>query len=495
LTISYSRLFKLLVERGIKKMELKDATGIGTSTLAKLSRNQPVAIEVLVKICSVLNCNIGDIMDVVPDKMDAIKDIYIKILRDELIPAVGCTEPSAIAFVAAKAAQALGAFPEAAVIEVSGSVVKNAKSVVVPNTGGLKGIRPAVAAGFVLGHPERELEVLSDISGEQIAQIAEYAASRSIDVRLSGSGSDLYISVTALAGEDTARVVVEDGHTRVILIEKNGDILYKSDATADAESIAQYHSLNIEDIVRFADMADLEQLRPVLTRQIEYNYAISLEGLNNDWGANVGKSMLTAFGGDIKIRAAAAAAAGSDARMSGCDMPVIILSGSGNQGIAASVPVIVYARELNCPEDLLHRALIVANLSAIHQKTGIGKLSAFCGAVSACCGAAAGVAYLLGGDYEAIAHTIVNTLASVSGIVCDGAKPSCAAKIGMAFMAGILGFTMFADENRQFYGGDGIVAKGVDNTISNVGRMASRGMRETDREILRIMTDSVSTAN
>jgi L-cysteine desulfidase len=247
--------------------------------------------------------------------------------------------------------------------------------------------------------------------------------------------------------------------------------------------------LTIADIVDFAKNADIGRLKPLIQRQIEYNYAIASEGLNNDWGANVGSSIQNAFGDHVMFRAVAAAAAGSDARMSGCDLPVVIISGSGNQGITASVPVVEYARAFDLPEETLYRSVILSDLVTIHQKTGIGKLSAFCGAVSAGCGAAAGIAFLMGGDYDIISHTIVNTLAVISGMVCDGAKPSCAGKIAAAVHTGILGYSMYANDKMQFYGGDGIVRRGVDNTIANVGRVASRGMRETDREILRIMQE------
>jgi L-cysteine desulfidase/DNA-binding Xre family transcriptional regulator len=490
-TISYNKLFKLLIDRGIRKKDLKEAAGIGSATMAKLSRNQPVALEVLVKICAHMGCNIGDIADVVTDKKDGKADTYTRILTEELIPAIGCTEPSAIAFVAARAAEVLGSTPERGLIEVSGNIVKNTKSVVVPNTGGLKGIRTAAAAGFLSASAARGLEILSELTPEQREEITPYINSHELELVLADVEKLLYIAITAYCGDEYARVVVEDGHTRVTWIEKNGKLIFELDEDAPQEQSApDYSLLDIEDIVHFADTADLVELRPLLARQVEYNYAIAMEGLEHDWGANVGRALLLAFGDDIKIRAAAAAAAGSDARMSGCEMPVIVLSGSGNQGIAASVPVIVYAREMNSTEDELYRALIVADLVTVHQKTGIGKLSAFCGAVSACCGAAAGVSYLQGGDYEAIAHTIVNTLATVSGIVCDGAKPSCAAKIAVSFMAGLLGNSMFTEGNWQFFGGDGILTKGVDNTIANVGQLASCGMRETDREILKIISEN-----
>jgi len=491
LTISYNKLFKLLIDRGIKKMELKEATGMGTATLAKLSRNQPVAIEVLVKICAFLDCDIGDVMQVLPEKQSLIDEAYCRILKENLIPAVGCTEPSAIAYAASKVRETLGAVPETVIVEVSGNIVKNAKSAVVPNTGGMKGIRVAAAAGIIAGDPALGLEVLSVLDTDQRLEIISFIEECSISIALSEIDMPLYISVYAEAAGESARVTIEGNHINITLIEKNHQIIYSIEHKPNENAISpDYHLLDMENIFRFAVTTDLAALKPILDRQIEYNYAIAQEGLTGDWGANVGRALLMTFGNDIKIRAAAASAAGSDARMSGSDLPVVILSGSGNQGIAASVPVIIYAKEMNCSDDELYRALILSDLTAIHQKTSIGTLSAFCGAVSASCAAAAGVTFLKGGDYEAVAHTIVNALASVSGIVCDGAKPSCAAKIAVAFFAGLLGEGMFAEGNWQFFGGDGILAKGVDNTIANVGRLASDGMRETDREILRIMTEA-----
>jgi L-cysteine desulfidase len=491
MVINYNKLFKMLGDRGMKKMELKDVTGIGSATLAKLSRNQPVAMEVMVKICSALNCNIGDVMDIVPDKMDSVAMCYTQILKEELLPSVGCTEPSAIAFAAAKAREILGAMPDRCVVELSGNMYKNTKSVVVPNTGGMKGIYTAVAAGLVVGEAESGLEVLANITEDKRAELIDCVEKEHyIEVVIREQVGVLYVSVNAFISGESARVTIDGGHLNIVSIEKNGGVIFETEREEELKSQPQYYLLNIEDIVQFANTVDLSELRPLLERQVAYNRAIADEGLAGDWGANVGKSILAAFGNSLQFRAAAAAAAGCDARMSGCGMPVIIMAGSGNQGLAVSVPVITYADEIKCSQDELHRALIVANLATVHQKASIGKLSAFCGAVSAGCAAAAGVAYLLGGDYEIIAHTIVNALAIVSGIVCDGAKPSCAGKIGIAVMTGLLGYNLFAEMNRQFYGGDGILSPGVDKTISNVGYMASRGMRETDAEILKIMTEN-----
>lgn len=418
---------------------------------------------------------------------DAINNTYIKILKEELVPAQGCTEPVALAYCAAVARKTLGSIPKKCVVQVSGNIIKNVKSVIVPNTGGLTGISASVSAGIVAGDESAVLEVLKRIPPEKAPLIAQYMKEADITVRLACGCPNFYIDITVFGENDTARAVISNYHTNIVLVERNGEVLSKAGVVSDESmGLTDRHVLNVADIIEFADTTDLSQLEFVLKRQIAFNSAISREGLNGNWGANVGKTLLNSYGSDIRIRAKAAAAAGSDARMSGCELPVIIVSGSGNQGMAASLPVIEYARELGSGEEKLLRALIVSNLITIHQKTGIGRLSAFCGAVSAGCGAASGIAYLCGGRYEEISHTIVNALAIVSGMVCDGAKPSCAAKIAAAVDAGIFGYELFKNGN-QFWGGDGIVTKGVDNTIANVGRMAREGMRETDVEILKIM--------
>jgi L-cysteine desulfidase len=353
----------------------------------------------------------------------------------------------------------------------------------------MKGIRAAAAAGIVAGRPDLDLEVLRDITPADMDRIADYLKQRKIDVVHRDDGELLYVAATLYGGGGSARVTLKGGHLSVSSIEKDGRVIFSNPEAAETETNDQRNLLNIADIVDFAKNADISELKPLIKRQIEYNYAISREGLKNDWGANVGSSIQNAFGDHVMFRAVAAAAAGSDARMSGCDLPVVIISGSGNQGITASVPVVEYASAFNAAEDMLYRSVILSDLVTIQQKTGIGKLSAFCGAVSAGCGAAAGIAFLMGGDFDVVSHTIVNTLAIISGIVCDGAKPSCAGKIAAAVHTGMLGYYMYANDNMQFYGGDGIVRRGADNTIANVGRVASRGMRETDREILRIMQE------
>ena len=421
------------------------------------------------------------------NQLDKKYNEYIKILKEELIPATGCTEPIALAYASAKAREVLGVLPEKCMVEVSGNIIKNVKSVIVPNTNGLKGIEAAVAAGITIGNPSKMLEVLSDVSDADKPKIAEYRANHEISVVPYEGDTVFYIAVTLFAGASSAKVVLENYHTNIVLIEKDGQTLFKVGAkNANKVDVTDRSLLNVRDIVDFADTVELSEIEDIIGRQIEYNTAIATEGLRSDWGASIGKTLLGTLGADINVRARAIAAAGSDARMGGCEMPVIILSGSGNQSLTASLPVIEFASELEVSHEKLIRAVALSDLIAIHQKTSIGRLSAFCGAISAGCAAGAGIAYLSGGDYEAVSHTVVNALAVVSGIVCDGAKASCAAKIAMAVDAGILGFNMYKS-GQQFYSGDGIITKGVDNTIANVGRMASKGMRETDKEILDIM--------
>lgn len=413
---------------------------------------------------------------------------YVEILREELIPAMGCTEPIAIALAAAKARQALGMLPETCRVEVSGNIIKNVKAVTVPNTGGLKGIEAAAAAGVVAGRPELELEVLSQVTSEEIAAIGAFLENHEIRVLPMQGDRVFYINVTLLAGGHSACCEIMDYHTNITRIQRDEQVLVQKAPEAGGEQEQTDRSvLSIEEIIRFADCLDLQDVEEVLGRQIEYNSAISEQGLQGGWGAEVGRTLLTVYGDNVAIRAKAAAAAGSDARMSGCELPVVIVSGSGNQGMTASLPVITYARDRGASREELLRALAVADLVTIHQKTGIGRLSAFCGAVSAGCGAAAGVAYLLGGRYDVIAHTIANTLAICAGMICDGAKPSCAAKIAAAVDAGLLGYEMYMHGGHEFIGGEGIIQKGVENTIDNVGRLAREGMRKTDQEILDIM--------
>ena len=413
---------------------------------------------------------------------------YVEILKRELVPARGCTEPTALALCAAKAREVLGELPKRMEVTASGNIIKNVKSVIVPNTNGQKGIEAAVAIGALAGHSELELEVLRNVTKKQKENFLEYLHDTEITVKQADNDLLLDITVKAYGHNTVATVRIADSHANVVDIEKDGNVLLERKVErVEDEDAPDYSLLTIEKIYDFAVTADIADVKETLDRQIEYNTAISDEGLRGDYGANIGSVLLKSFGKDIITRAKARAAAGSDARMNGCELPVIINSGSGNQGMTVSLPLIEYANELEIDADKLYRALIISNLSAIHLKSGIGCLSAYCGAVSAGAAAGAGIAYLRGGNYKHIAHTLVNALAITSGIVCDGAKASCAAKISTAVDAGILGYEMYL-QGQQFYRGDGIVSAGVENTIKNIGRLGRDGMRETDREILDIMT-------
>ena len=413
---------------------------------------------------------------------------YLDILKEELIPAMGCTEPIAVAYAAARAREVLGHQPDRVLIEVSDNILKNVKSVVVPNTGNLRGIEASAAAGIVAGNAAKMLEVISSVDDQGRKDIQAFLKNKEVKVSKSKSDLTFDLVITVFSEKSKASVQISHFHTNIVLITKDDEIVYQNQDCIEMDTSKQTDRsiLNVKDILDFAESVELSDVEDLLQRQIEFNMNIAAEGLKGDWGANIGSVLLDTWGNDIKVRAKALAAAGSDARMSGCELPVVIVSGSGNQGITASVPVIAYAKELGVEKEILYRALVVSNLVTIHQKTGIGRLSAYCGVVSAGVGAGAGIAWLHGGRIEEVAHTIVNALAIVSGIICDGAKPSCAAKIATSIEAGLLGFQMF-QKGQQFYDGEGIVKKGVENTLVNVGRLGRDGMRETDKEIIRIM--------
>ena len=416
---------------------------------------------------------------------------YLKILQEELVPATGCTEPIAIAYGAAKARELLGMLPESVLVEASGNIIKNVKSVVVPNTDCLKGIEAAAAAGIVAGQSDKILEVISEVTPAQRAEIRAYLADHPIVVKPAEGDKVFDILITLRAENNHVKLRISDYHTHIVYIEKNGEVLFQSgEVLSDSarDMLTDRSCLSVEGVLDFASTCNLEDVRALIERQIDYNYAIAEEGMRHSWGANIGSVLKEHYGVGIYSRARYMAAAGSDARMSGCEMPVIIVSGSGNQGITASVPVVEYAKELNVSRDQMVRAVLLSDLLTIHLKTGIGRLSAYCGAVSAGCSAGAAIAYLHGGGFREIAHTLVNSLAIVSGMICDGAKASCAAKISAAVDAGLVGYSMFRS-GQQFRGGDGIVTKGVEETIRNIGRLGRLGMRETDREIIRIMTN------
>lgn len=413
---------------------------------------------------------------------------YIDILKEELVCAMGCTEPIAVAYAAALARKVLGRIPERVRVKASSNIIKNVKSVVVPNTGGARGISAAAAAGIIAGDADQELRVLAFISPEEITQMKDFLEHTEILVTPSDKEYIFHIEVSLEAEGHHSKVEIAGFHTNVIHVEVDGKTLQAHDYEEQSNHYKTDRSLlSIEDIITFADQVDLALLEELLQRQIDCNMAIAREALGGDYGANIGKILLESYGDDVFNKAKAYAAAGSDGRMNGCELPVVINSGSGNQGLTASLPVVIYAEELGSSQEELYRALVVSNLVTIHLKTGIGRLSAYCGATSAGCGAAAGISYLHGGRYEDVAHTIVNAVAINSGMICDGAKASCAAKIASAVEAGLLGYQM-QRSGQQFYDGDGIVVKGVENTIRNVGALASIGMRETDKTIIELMT-------
>lgn len=416
---------------------------------------------------------------------DNIYQIYVQILKEELVTAMGCTEPIAISYAAAKARAVLGELPEKVVVKASGSIIKNVKSVVVPNTGGLRGIEAAAAAGIVCGNENKKLEVLSEIESEDIERIKGYLGQADIKVEYQETGRTFDLSVCVYKEHSQACVRITDYHTNIVQIEKNWEFI-RDDLKDEKIEKANRDVLSMENIWEFVRCADIEDVKETLDKQIECNMKIAREGIRGNYGTNIGSILLKMEGDSVQVRAKAMAAAGSDARMNGCGLPVVINSGSGNQGITCSVPVLVYGESLNCDIEKIYRALLLSNLTAIYIKAGIGTLSAYCGAVSAGAAAGAGIAYLHGGGYEEIKHTVVNALAIVSGIVCDGAKASCAAKIASSVEAGIVGYYMYLNE-QEFCAGEGIVAEGIDRTIENIGILGKEGMKETNKKIIEMM--------
>ncbi len=428
-----------------------------------------------------------------------IKEVYTEILKEQLIPAMGCTEPVSVAYGAARMRALLGDIPEQMYVQVSRNIIKNAKSVIVPHTGGLKGIEAAAAAGVIAGDETLELDVLSSTQPQQYEQITAYLKKDVIRVEPLATDILFDMIITGVSDGHRASVRISGHHTFITYLEKDGEILLDRRKEAGEEVVseepaeAENSALTVVDILDYVREVPLEEIREVIERQIGYNTAIAEEGLRGDYGANIGKVLLKSSGPDpsIRIRAKAMAAAGSDARMGGCEMPVIIVCGSGNQGITASLPVVEYAKAYEISDEQLIRAVALSDLMAVHVKEGIGTLSAFCGAVCSGCSAGAGIAYLLGGDDKLICHTFVNALAIVSGMICDGAKPSCAAKIAASVDAGILGYEM-AVEGQEFYSGEGIVTKGIEGNIKNIGRLGRIGMKQTDEEIMNIMFNQSS---
>lgn len=415
---------------------------------------------------------------------------YINVLHRELVPALGCTEPIAIAYAAAKVREVLGCFPEHLEIRCSGNIIKNVKAVVVPNSNGLRGVEAAAVLGAVGGNAERKLEVLEEITSEHISRTQELLKQNYCTCSLQQEVANLYIVAIASSSEHTASVTIINRHTFITEIQKDGEILYQHDLVDDTASVDWSH-WNVKEILEFANHVNLNSVKDVIERQIELNSAIADEGLNSGYGAQIGRTILKVYGNDVKVRARARAAAGSDARMGGCSLPVVINSGSGNQGMTVSLPVIEFAKEWKVSEETLYRALILSNLISVYHKHFIGSLSAFCGAVTAACGCGSAITYLSGGGYKEIARTIVNTVANVGGIVCDGAKASCAAKIASAVDAAILGHCL-SMEGLSFQPGEGIIQESLDETIKSVGYIGRVGMKETDLDILKIMMNHVT---
>ncbi len=419
------------------------------------------------------------------NKEDSLYSIYVQILKEELVMAMGCTEPIAISYACAKATQVLDHLPDRIVVKASGSIIKNVKSVIVPHTNGLKGIEVAAAAGALYGDADAKLEVLSSATREQIEELPEYVQNTNITVQHIEQGHVFDLEIHVYYEQEHASVRIVDTHTNIVQIEKNWQVIFE-DKTTSLELKADHSALIMKQIWDFSQTVDIEDVKEILDRQIACNMVIANEGIHNSYGANIGHVILNMDSDCVKTRAKAYAAAGSDARMNGCELPVVINSGSGNQGITCCVPVVVYAKELDCTQKQLYRALVLSNLTAIYIKTGIGTLSAFCGAVSSGAAAGAGIAYLHNGTYKEIQHTIVNALAILSGTICDGAKASCAAKIASSVDAGIMGYYMYKNK-QQFYAGDGIVAHSVDETIQNIGTLGSQGMLQTNDKIIEMM--------
>ncbi|MBR3711484.1 MAG: serine dehydratase subunit alpha family protein [Bacteroidales bacterium] len=422
------------------------------------------------------------------DKSDCCYQSYLAILKEELVPAMGCTEPICLAYAAAKAREVLGSMPKRVEIKASGNIIKNVKSVIVPNTKGMKGLKASVAAGIVAGNPEKALEVIAEVTPEQKKEISKFLDDTLMTIVPLNVIAQLDVTVNLYDGNQSASVRIAGHHTNIVKIEKNEEVLFDSGYEADANAkLTDRKCLNMKQIYDFANTVDIEDLKPIIVPQMECNKAIAMEGLKNNWGANVGSTILR-VGNDIRQKAKAWAAAGSDARMSGCEMPVIINSGSGNQGMTVSLPILAFAEEFNVDEERTIRAVTLSNLVAIHQKTGIGRLSAYCGAVSAGCAAGCGIAFLFRHSLEVVEHTLENALGMAAGIVCDGAKPSCAGKIALAVEAGLLGFEM-SKHGDNLLGGDGIIGKDVEETIDHIGCLGRLGMKETDVEILKIMVE------
>ena len=424
---------------------------------------------------------------------NAKKEKYVQILKEELVPALGCTEPIAIAYTAANLRKIMGGIPDEILIESSGNIIKNAKSVIVPNTGGMKGMEASALIGLIGGNADKGLEVLADVTEEHVKLAHDYLAKSCTKLKLMDTPASLHIRITGKLNGDTGIAELIHQHTNIVLLKKNDEIIFEKPFSLEssAGALTDRSCLNVKDILEFADTVPVDDVSPIIMRQVEYNMRVSEDGLKSSYGIETGKNILkyNQKKGDnfsVKVQAEGEVAAASDARMCGCSYPVITNSGSGNQGLAVSVPVVVYARENKISEEKLIRCLIVSNLLAIHQKTGIGRLSAYCGAVTAGAACAAAITYMKGGSYEQVCGTIANTLGVVSGILCDGAKQSCAAKIASALDSALFAHELAMDGD-FFAGGDGVVKDDIEKTIAGIGVVAAQGMRKTDEVVLQVM--------
>ncbi len=418
------------------------------------------------------------------ERTEAKYQAYLNILKEELVPAGGCTEPIAIAYTAATARRTLGVMPERMVVHASGNLIKNAMGVYIPNGGNLRGVNAAAVMGVVGGDPDRKLEVLLDMPEGVLEKATALLEGDFCKLHVMHDGAPLHLIVEVFSGEHSALVELKNSHTHIVRIEKDGEVIFRAENEGEAQDGMTDHScLSVAGILDFAETCALEDIQPVLQRQIDCNMKIAEEGLRNEWGVNVGK-LYNKHGKLLQAYAAAA----SDARMSGCTLPVVIVSGSGNQGATASLPVVIYAREHGIDAERVFRALALSNLLAVHIKTGIGRLSAYCGVVCAATGSGCALTYLAGGTLEQIEMTLTNSLATASGMVCDGAKPSCAAKIATCLESAIMAHNL-AMEGRAFQGGEGIVKNSVEETVAAVGCVANQGMRVTDEVILDLMTE------
>ncbi len=418
-----------------------------------------------------------------------IENDFLAILGEELIPAMGCTEPIALAFAAAKAKEVLGAVPEKIIAKCSGNIIKNVRCVSIPNSGGMTGIETACVLGALCGDVSREMEVLEAVTPEGLEESIGFIENGGCAVEYLESPIPLHFIIRLEKGEDLAEVEVRHSHTNIVRISKNGETLFATEDFGEATAVADRGELSVENIFDFANEVEISKIEPFTKRQIECNMAIAKVGMEGKFGIGIGKEMLEMNPESVFVKMRAFAAAGSEARMCGCNMPVIITSGSGNQGIASSVPVIVYAKEKGIPEEKMFRALAFSSLLTVFQKEYIGKLSAFCGAVSASCAAGAAITYISGGTVKQIKDTIDNTLADIPGIICDGAKSSCAAKIASALDAALFAHVL-AMKGKVYQANTGIIQSDAGKTIRSVGHIGKVGMKQTDSEIVKMMIEN-----